>query len=107
MCSCSSHHNSLHIALFRACNISKCSSRDALHCVPLCHAHLSPLDAQISGARVLYDVYCWYLSELGVLLFLLHLMCASYGHELYRCFDLCHAIFTEVYAMYFCDLCGD
>ena len=28
-------------------------------------------------------------------------MSASYGHELYRCFDLCHAIFTEVYAMYF------
>ena len=65
------------------------------------------LDAQISGARVLYDVYCCYLSELDVLLFLLQLMCASYGHELYRCFDLCHAIFTEVYAMYFCDLCGD
>ena len=65
------------------------------------------LEAQISGARVLYDVYCWYLSELDVLLFLLHLMCASYGHELYRCFDLCHAIITEVYAIYFCDLCGD
>ena len=39
-------------------------------------------------------------------LFLLHLMCASYGHELYRCFDLCHAIFKEVYAMYLFDLCG-
>ena len=33
-------------------------------------------------------------------------MCASYEYELYMCFDLCHAIFTEVYAMYFCDLCG-
>ena len=39
--------------------------------------------------------------------FLLHLMCASYRHELYRCFDLCHVVFTEVYAMYFCDICGD
>ena len=28
-------------------------------------------------------------------------MCASYEYELYMCFDLCHAIFTEVYAMYF------
>ena len=55
------------------------------------------LDAQISGARVLYDVYCCLLTELGVLLFLLHLMCASYEYELYRCFNLCHAIFTEVY----------
>ena len=34
---------------------------------------------------MLYDVFCCYLSELGVLLFLLHLLCASYGHELYRC----------------------
>ena len=74
------------------------------HCAMLVCVHL---DAQISGARVLYDVYCCYLSELGVLLFLLHLMCASYGHELYMCFDVCHAIFIEVYAMYFCDLCGD
>ena len=63
------------------------------------------LDAQISGARVLYAVTCCYLSELEDLLFLLHLMCAFYGHELYMCFDVCHAIFTEVYAMYFCDLC--
>ena len=65
------------------------------------------LVAQISDARVLYDVYCCYLSELDVLLFLLHLMCAYYGHDLYMCFDVCHAIFAEVYAMYFCDLCGD
>ena len=59
------------------------------------------IDAQISGARMLYDVYCCYLSELGDLLFLLQLMCASYEHELHMCFDLCHSIFTEVYAMYF------
>ena len=65
------------------------------------------LVAQISDARVLYDVYCCYLLELGDLLFLLQLMWSSYEHELYRCFDVCHSIFTEVYAMYFCDLCGD
>ena len=47
------------------------------------------------------------LIELDVLSFLLHLMCASYGHELYMCFDLGHAIFTGVYAMYFFDLCSD
>ena len=65
------------------------------------------LDAQISIARVLVAVICCLLSELGDLLFLYHLICAYYEYELYRCFDLCHAIFTEVYAMYFCDLCGD
>ena len=65
------------------------------------------LDAQISGARVLLAVICCYLAELGDLLFLLHLICASYGHELYMCFVVCHAIFPVVYVMYFCDLCGD
>ena len=65
------------------------------------------MGAQIFDARELYNVYCCYLSELDVLSFLLHLMCASFGHELYMCFDLCHAIFAEVLAMYFCDLCGD
>ena len=64
------------------------------------------LDTQISRARVLIAVNCCYLSEHEVLLFLLHLICASYGHELYMCFDVCHAIFIEMYAMYFCDLCG-
>ena len=62
------------------------------------------IDAQISGARVLVAVICCYLSVLRVLLFLLHLMCASDEHESYMCFDLCHAVFTGVYAMYFCDL---
>ena len=65
------------------------------------------LGAQISGARVLVAVVCWFLAELGDLLFLYHLICASYGHELYMCFVLGHAIFPEVYAMYFFDLCGD
>ena len=59
------------------------------------------LDAQISGATVLVAVICCCLSELGDLLFLLYLICASYGHELYMCFYVCHAIFPEVYAMYF------
>ena len=65
------------------------------------------LDAQISGARVLVLVIFWFLAELEELLFLYHLICASYDHELYMCFVVCHAIFTRVYAMYFCDLCGD
>ena len=64
-------------------------------------------DAQIFVVRGLVAVILWFLAELGDLSFLYLLFCASYGHELYRCFDLCHAIFTEVYAMYFCDLCGD
>ena len=75
-----------------------------LHCTMLSRVHI---DAQIPVARVLVAVVCCYLSVLRVLLFLLHLICASYGHELYMCVDVCHAIFTGVYAMYFCDLCGD
>ena len=74
------------------------------HCTKFIGVHL---DAQISVGRGLVAVILWFLSELGDLLFLLHLICASYGHELYMCFVVCHAIFTEVYAMYFCDLCGD
>ena len=42
MCPYSSHHNSSSVAPFWACSISKCSSQDALHFVPLWHAHLSP-----------------------------------------------------------------
>ena len=64
------------------------------------------IDAQISGARMLLAVVCWFLAELGDLLFLYHLICASYGHELYMCFVVCHAIFPVVYAMYFGGLCG-
>ena len=65
------------------------------------------LDAQISVARGLVAVICWYLTELGDLSFLYHLIWASYGQELYMCFVVCHAIFPVVYSMYFCDLCGD
>ena len=63
------------------------------HCTIFIWVHL---DAQISGARVLFAVICCYLSELEDLLFLLRLICASYGHELYMCFDVCHAIFRGV-----------
>ena len=47
------------------------------------------------------------ISQSVAAVILLLLMCASYGHELYMYFVVCHAILTEVYAMYFCDLCGD
>ena len=74
------------------------------HCTMFIRGHLG---AQISDARVLVAVICCYLSVLVDLLVLLNLICASYGHELYTCFVVCHATFTEVYTMYFCDLCGD
>ena len=51
------------------------------------------LNAQISDARELVAVICCYLAELEDLLFLYLLICASYGHELYMCFVVCHAIF--------------
>ena len=47
------------------------------------------LAAQISDARVLYNVSFCFLTDCGHLSFLLHLLCASYGHELYMCFVLC------------------
>ena len=74
------------------------------HCTMFIRGHI---DAQISDARVLVAVICCYLSELGDLLFLYHLICASYEYELYMCFVVCHAIFPVVYAMYLFDLCGD
>ena len=75
-----------------------------LNCTIFIRGHL---DAQIFVGRGLVAVVCCLLSELGDLLFLYHLICASYEYELYMCFVVCHAIFPEVYAMYFCDLCGD
>ena len=65
------------------------------------------IDAQISVGRGLVAVILWFLAELGDLSFFYLLIRASFGHELYMCFVVCHAIFTEVYDMYFCDLCGD
>ena len=44
---------------------------------------------------MLLAVICCYLSELENLLFLLHLICASYEYELYMCFVVCHAIFPS------------
>ena len=65
------------------------------------------LDAKISVGRGLVAVILWFLSELGDLSFLYLLFCASFEHELYMCFEVCHAIFLVVYAMYFGDLFGD
>ena len=58
-------------------------------------------------ARVLQKVNYCYLSYHVDLSFLSHLMCASYESEVYMCFELQHAIFTEVLVLYFCDICGD
>ena len=52
------------------------------------------MDTLIIVARVLYDVNCSLLTELGDLSFSLHFVCASYEHELYMCYELNHAIFT-------------
>ena len=56
---------------------------------------------------MLYDVDYCLLTELDVLSFLLHFVCASYEHELYRCFELHHSIFTGVSSMYFCESCSE
>ena len=56
---------------------------------------------------MLYDVNCCLLSELGDLSFSLHFVCASYELDVYKSFDLHHAIFTEVQSTYFCELCSE
>ena len=64
------------------------------------------LDALNDVAGVLHNVSFCFLTDYGHLSFLPCLMCASYELEPYMCFGLCHAIFTEVYAMYFYDQYG-
>ena len=59
------------------------------------------LDALIIVARVLYDVNCCLLTELVVLSFPLHFVCASFELDVYMCFELHHVIFTVVQSMYF------
>ena len=76
----------------------------SFHCAMIVCVHL---DALIIVARVLYDVNCCLLTELDVLSFSLHFVCASYEHELYMCFVLNHAIFTVLSSMYFFVPCGE
>ena len=47
------------------------------------------------------------VSSNSYLSFLPWLMCACYDPKLYMSFVICHAIFTEVLTMYFCDMCGE
>ena len=75
-----------------------------LHCALLFCVHD---EALIIVARVLYNVNCCLLSELGDLSFSLHFVCAFYELEVYMSFVLHHAIFTGVLVLYFCDMCGD
>ena len=58
------------------------------------------IDAIIIIERVLYDVNCWFLTELDDLSFLLHFVCASYEHDVYMFYDLHHAIFTWVQVLF-------
>ena len=65
------------------------------------------LDAQIIVAIVLYDVNCCLLTELVVLSFSLHFVCASYELDVYMSFEVHHVIFTVVSSMYFCESCSE
>ena len=56
---------------------------------------------------MLYDVNCCLLTELDDLSFSLHFVCASYELDVNMCFELCHAIFTVVPSMYFCESCSE
>ena len=65
------------------------------------------IDALIIVAKVLYDVNCCLLTELGDLSFSLHFVCASYELYVYMSFELHHAIFTVVQSIYFCESCSE
>ena len=65
------------------------------------------LDALIIVARVLYNVNCCLLTELVVLSFRLHFVCASYELDVYMSFELHHAIFTVVQSMYYFESCSE
>ena len=65
------------------------------------------LDALIIVSRVLYDVNCCLLTELGDLSFSLHFVCASFELDVYMSFELNHAIVTVVQSMYFCESCSE
>ena len=97
----------MHVAPISAYDISKCSPRDALHVSVICMHVTVHYDAIIIVARVLYDVCCWFLTEHADLSFLLHFMCASYGHDVYMFYEPNHSIFTEVQSMYFCESCSE
>ena len=56
---------------------------------------------------MLYDVNCFLLTELAVLSFLLHFVCASYELDVYMSYELNHEIFTVVQSMYFCESCSE
>ena len=57
--------------------------------------------------RSQYDVDCCQLTELSVLSFPLHFVCASYELDVYMRFELHHAIFTMVQSIYFCESCSE
>ena len=65
------------------------------------------IDTLIIVARVLYDVDCCLVAELGDLSFSLHFVCASFELDVYMSFELHHSIFTVVQSMYFCESCGE
>ena len=65
------------------------------------------IDSIILVAKVLYDVNCCLLTELGDLSFSLHFVCASFELDVYMSFDLHHAIIAVVQSMYFCESCSE
>ena len=65
------------------------------------------LDAIIIVARVLYDVICCLLTELGDLCFSLHFVRVSYEFDVYMSFELHHVFFTLVLSVYFFASCSE
>ena len=73
---CSSHYISLHTASFCVHDISKCSPRDSLHFVPLCHARLS-------------SSWCPNLWCKSAIWFLLLLLIRTWCFVIFVAFDVC------------------
>ena len=97
----------MHIAPICAYDISKCSSRADLHVSVICMHVTIHIDVLIFVAKVLYDDVCWNLTELDDLSFSLHFVCASYELDVYMFYEIHHAKFTDVQALYFYEICGD
>ena len=65
---------------------------------------MNKLKQAINATRGMNGYSMIFITKHAHLLFLPCLMCASYEHELYICYELNHVIFTEVQSLYFCGL---
>ena len=103
----SSCHNSLTVTPIHACSISKCSSRRVHHFISLHHFHLSSSCCpKCCWRRAMWGICQICFSKWHFVIFAMINVCMLWSWALHVfCYMLCHL--TGVYAMYFCDICGE